>query len=575
MRNAQCARLSSRSYDARVTHPPSPWGRLASLGLAVTLLAACSSSNPISSVRSSTTSTTPTPPTAAAPPDPWALPLDYQFSAPIAPIGGGPSFNESAGCGAPQGIRGPYAITKGFMTDAEAVGGPWGSYFGRDIGEVRSHLVAMHLPNGDADPVTVYVHERAVSALQLVIDNLVEEAARGNVYPLDPTSTSSFYPATIPPKRYLSFHAMGIAIDVNSRSNPYREDNTLVTDMPAWFVAAWTEAGWCWGGSWRDIKDPMHFSWEGPRYMPGSGFVPPMPLRTAAALFERSLGFDTALGTPAQRARLLIADVDRDGAPDFVVATPEAESGRLTVQSTEAIHRFDTCWAAGTTPHAPPADSSVLMADVDGDARPDLLVVGPDLGDVSLVAYSHASAYTAHLPVVRSSIPFAMGAVFLAADFDGDGVVDLWVVGAQDSGRLDVWGGPDYRTRLAGVDLPMAADGSWRFAVGDRGGDGIADLFALGPEHLVVFDGADGFGGDAEEIVTPASVRSGALEAGDFDGDGRADLYVLGADGRVTVYLGGDRSGTSDEGLMSWFLQHDDQPWEYREGCPFDPRAPK
>ena len=71
------------------------------------------------------------------------------------------------------------------------------------------------------------------------------------------------------PKRYLSFHAVGAAIDINSITNPYRGDNVLVTDMPEWFVKAWTDAGWCWGGDWQTIKDPMHFSWQGPLYTPG------------------------------------------------------------------------------------------------------------------------------------------------------------------------------------------------------------------------------------------------------------------------------------------------------------------
>jgi hypothetical protein len=117
-------------------------------------------------------------------------------------VGPFPSLNESPGCDAPQGVRGPYATVEGGLADTEALGGPWGAYLGRDVAEIRDHLVMMELPNGDRDPVIVFVHERAAAALQEVIDNLVHEQQRGNVYPIDPAATSSFNPDTIPPRRY-------------------------------------------------------------------------------------------------------------------------------------------------------------------------------------------------------------------------------------------------------------------------------------------------------------------------------------------------------------------------------------
>jgi len=115
---------------------------------------------------------------------------------------------------------------------------------------------------------------------------------------------------------------------------------------------------------------------------------------------------------------------------------------------------------------------------------------------------------------------------------------------------------------------------SSRFATGDREGDGVPDLFALGSDGLTVLGGAGGLS-PTEEVTTPASARPGTLHAGDFDGDGRADLYLLAADGSVSVYLGGDRTDMADDALMSWFLEKDDQPWEYRQGCPFDPLVPR
>lgn len=61
-----------------------------------------------------------------------------------------------------------------------------------------------------------------------------------------------------------SLHAYGIAVDINSRANPYGP--RLVTDMPRPMVneilEICTKGGhqvWGWGGNYRNNKDAMHF----------------------------------------------------------------------------------------------------------------------------------------------------------------------------------------------------------------------------------------------------------------------------------------------------------------------------
>jgi len=68
----------------------------------------------------------------------------------------------------------------------------------------------------------------------------------------------------------LSTHAFGIAVDINPTTNPrcgvtnrhccYYQ---LVTDMPPSFVQAFKDAGFIWGGDWKEHPDPMHFEWNG------------------------------------------------------------------------------------------------------------------------------------------------------------------------------------------------------------------------------------------------------------------------------------------------------------------------
>lgn len=494
------------------------------------------------------------------------------------PVGLLPSFNESPGCAAPQGVRGPYADRAGSLRDHQVVSGPWGDFFGRTVGDVRDSLVLMELPNPEGvPPVLVYVHERVVPALQVVIDTLLLERDAGRSYRIDPRSTFSFSPATVPPRRYFSFHAVGAAIDVNATANPYRDDNELITDMPEWFVRAWTDAGWCWGGDWQSIKDPMHFSWQGPRFTAGYSIPARIPPTTPTGSFSRAVTVPTGLGPDPGDSSLAIADVDRDGAVDAVRITRLPAPGTVEVLAARAIHRFDTCLPLGPTPDR--ADRSVvhLLADRTGDARPDLWAFAPSAAGATVTVFTFDTSYTKHLAAFE--IPVALGptTILLLGDHDLDGMADLHVVRTGAESSVVVRGGPTFTAVIAEAPLEGVGAG-WRFALGLRDSDRVPDLFALspdGPIRLAIFGGADGFSDVLERVDVPGADLDGQMAAQDFDGDGHADLLLLGADGTLTVFLGGERRGVSDQGLMSWFLAKDDHPWEYRDGCPTVGRLPR
>ncbi len=58
-----------------------------------------------------------------------------------------------------------------------------------------------------------------------------------------------------------SWHAYGLAIDINAGSNPNVSKQTpCPSDMPAEFVAMFRAEGWGWGGNWNSVCDAMHFS---------------------------------------------------------------------------------------------------------------------------------------------------------------------------------------------------------------------------------------------------------------------------------------------------------------------------
>ena len=56
------------------------------------------------------------------------------------------------------------------------------------------------------------------------------------------------------PKRGLSIHSYGLAIDINWKTNGFGKNG----DIPIYVVMLFEQYGFSWGGNWK-TKDPMHF----------------------------------------------------------------------------------------------------------------------------------------------------------------------------------------------------------------------------------------------------------------------------------------------------------------------------
>ena len=477
-----------------------------------------------------------------------------------------PSFTESPGCDGPYGVAGPYAAHSGYLRPEEPVPGPWGGFFGRTMDQVHDRLVEVQLPGADR-PFTLYVHERVVPALEQVIANLEREAAAGHRYTIRAGYTSSYNPITIPGTRRFSFHTVGAAIDINSNTNPYRADNTLVTDMPAWFVKAWTDAGWCWGGSWQEVKDPMHFSWRGPLHSLGYQTPSPFPPLTAASGFSRAVSFGTALEEAPAGSIHLVADLDRDGAPDAVRLREWTPFGHVGVETAVAQHDFGTCLTHDTTGQPPRAGAGYALADWTGDGRPDLWAFDASTGTLRVEVYRWETGYRTRV-VLTPAVPTVGAAAFLPGDYDRDGQTDLFVVRPGSPGKVEVWAGPRFDRLLAEGSLGLDVSSSDRLALGDYDVDGVPDVYVLtagaGASLRVAL------GGRAFAPVGPVGTAVGAhpgstLQVADYDGDGREDLVFFEPSGRATVYLGGERAAGAD--LTGWFSESFDRHWQFGEGC--------
>jgi hypothetical protein len=285
-----------------------------------------------------------------------------------------PSFNESDGCGSPWSI-GPNAETMGHLEPDTLLRGPQAAYFGRTVRQVADSLVPWQVPMSDGE--VLRVHRTTLPALQKVAASLTQVATRGWVYDISSREAFGYTSRTVGGRYRVSQHSFGNAVDVNLWSNPSTE-GPLVTDMPAWFVRAWTDAGFCWGGDWIDQSDAMHFSWRGPSFGSRDGRLPEAyPPLTEADDFSRVMYRQ-------------------------VVSLPPA-SGRID-----------------------------LLMDADGDSVLDVVSL-VDRGGPSVLEFAPARAGYASCGKERIVIPEgATGSAVIPGDWNADGTMDLWVIENTD-----------------------------------------------------------------------------------------------------------------------------------------------
>lgn len=431
------------------------------------------------------------------------------------------TLSESTTCGAPY-VATPIMSRIGSLPDSDRILGPFGSFFGRTVGEVRTTLVDWVVPMSGGRRVRV--HRTALAAFEQVSVNLAAAAAQGLWYPV--TSAAAFTPRTIGGSHQLSRHALGTSIDINPARNPYSANpGSLVTDMPEWFVQAWRAAGFCWGGDWAFSKDPMHFSWMGPAA--GSGGLPALPPLGAPTSYSPQGRYATGWTGHVQAGKMAIADMTGSGAADIVRLRDHRDG--LVVEILSARSAFSRCslsrWfieglAIG--------DGIIALGDVDGDSRVDLVSVSPEGRLAVFRRFGPAQTWNITMPTGVTSA--------LIADHDGDRRGDLYLVGDT----VTILAGPDFTRLLSTVTLPP----SQTLMAGDRDGDGAVELFSVDQAGSVsvLSRGTDGLYVQTETTAVNVA-GAAAVAAYDFDGDRRADLATLGADGAVDVWLGNSPTG--------------------------------
>ena len=230
----------------------------------------------------------------------------------------------------------------------------------------------------------------------------------------------------------------------------------------------------------------------------------------------------------------LIADLDRDGKLDVVFIL---QDGPLSV----SLGNGDGTFRAATT--VPVNDDSgvattLAAADFNGDGVIDLVATNdgiPQVHDgttVSVLLGHGDGTFEPPTDVLVGAIPFALA----PGDFNHDGAADLGVANYIGS-SLSVLIGRGDGTFLPKTDYPIGP-----FTVGaaaaDFNGDGRLDLAVCGPDVLSLFTGrGDGTFGTRQDL--PAAFSCEAMVVSDFNLDGRPDLALTYANGddRLSIFM--------------------------------------
>lgn len=242
---------------------------------------------------------------------------------------------------------------------------------------------------------------------------------------------------------------------------------------------------------------------------------------------SNSLSFESIV-IPVGKApgAIAIADVNRDGKPDIIVAN--VDDGTVSVLLGDGKGHFRTAPGSPFPCNANPND--IAVADMNGDGNPDLVIANHQTPYITVLLGDGKGGFkpAAHSPFATKSYPHPHGVV--VGDFMGDGkpavVTDSWgnrqilLIPTDGKGNLILPG------KFFAADLHT--DSGVRAA--DFNKDGHLDIVTVnqsaGVVGLLLGDGKGGFR-KAPGSPFPAGAAAWEFTVGDVSGNGNPDVIVV------------------------------------------------
>ncbi len=269
-------------------------------------------------------------------------------------------------------------------------------------------------------------------------------------------------------------------------------------------------------------------------------------LRNASAGTAASFAAKVDYTTGNLPFSIAIGDIDGDGKSDLVVANVGANTFSILKNGS----------TTGALSFAPKVDYvtetspiGVAVGDLDGDGKPDLAVVNVGLYSVSVYKNTSVAGAISFAPRVNygtGNFPYGVA----IGDVDGDGKPDLVVVNAN-SNSVSVFRNTGTIGTVAFAAKTDYAVGGTPYAVviGDVDGDGKPDLAtANGTTNTVSVlrnTSSSGTVSFAIKVDYTTGTDPRSLAITDMDGDGKPDLAVANnSSNNLSVFRNGSTSGT-------------------------------
>jgi hypothetical protein len=222
---------------------------------------------------------------------------------------------------------------------------------------------------------------------------------------------------------------------------------------------------------------------------------------------------------------VVIADVNGDGRPDALVAN--SSSGTVGVLLNDGAGNFILQANAPSTGGNPRA---LVVADVNGDRRPDVLVANQNTNTLGVLLNDGAGRFTLQAGS-PSTGPTSSLYGLAVADVNGDGRPDALVANANASKLLVLLNdGTGSFTLQANAPSTGADGGPTSVAVADANGDGRPDALVTNSSKatlgVLLNDGTGSFTLQANSPSTGAGTYPRSLAVADVNGDGRPDVLV-------------------------------------------------
>ncbi|MFI5181986.1 MAG: FG-GAP repeat domain-containing protein [Thermoanaerobaculia bacterium] len=247
-----------------------------------------------------------------------------------------------------------------------------------------------------------------------------------------------------------------------------------------------------------------------------------------------------------------IADVNRDGKPDLVVVN--AGSNDVTVLLGDGRGGFTP--APGSPYPAGHSPNDVAVADLNHDGNPDLVFANHDTSYLTILLGDGKGGFTPapSSPLTVHSHPHPHGVA--VADFDGDGHLDLVTDSWGENKVTVLFGDGKGGFTSPGTTFDVGPRPYQRVRSADLNGDGRSDIVTTNLDGasvtVLLSDGKRGFV-RAPGSPFPAGQKPFGVAIGDVNGDGRLDLVVGNWSGHpedsssdaVNVLLGDGKGGFS------------------------------